>query len=497
MPNVLINSYLPAPANVLPPPIVTAVATGASTVSVSWTHVTGVFYYILRRNGVVIDTTSANGYSDSGLNPATLYEYTVSCTNAYGEGAQSAPADVTTFGGGGGGTAVKWHPGHYMASNNFDGTGTSNNAEFSALNGMASNIKGWLGYYTWSAIEHDINNYSWDYGSASNTGVAFHNIIADFNALQSTAPGRRFAVCLQSETFGNLGTDQSIYVNGNGVPDYILNGSTYGPLGPNGHQYGYDLMVVGGNIISVVAAAWRSAVNARIIALIQALASTSFVTTAGPYAGQTFTFDTHPLIEGIGYGNDVFQGLQTDYTVGAYLTQQHALHAAVIPSLPHTTYFEFMDFLTGDDGSKSQMVAAMADMYTTRAALSGPDIYGPPFPYVSDASNIYVGGSCSGGVWSSSGGTNYKNKMPYFALVQNPDYGHGNNVGNPSTPAQIFQSIQNFGATHAFWTMYGTRAPYNGYGELDFYTTFIKPLADATPTWNVTCPDAYGSCNIT
>ena len=38
-------------------------------------------------------------------------------------------------------------------------------------------------------------------------------------------------------------------------------------------------------------------------------------------------------------------------------------------------------------------------------------------------------------------------------------------------------------------------SPYNTAG---FWNTYIQPIADATPTWNTTCPTAYvaaGGCN--
>ena len=382
---------------------------------------------------------------------------------------------------------IKFHPGHYYGSYNVDGTGASNQYEMNLLATLDGNVKGYMAYYTWAAIEHDQGNYSWSYASNSNTGVNFQNIIADFNYLQSVRPGARFIICIQTEAWGNYGTNAGINANNDAVPDYILNSSTYGPAGPNGNQYGYELEFSGSNIIAVLAATWRPAVTARLTALIQALASTSFVTTSGPYAGKTFTFDTHPLIEGIMYGTDVYTG--ADYTVSANRAQLQSLYAGIIPYLPHTTFAIGLDYLGGEDGT--QMPAFIADAYGARVALTGPDIYGTEREETSQT--VYTGGSWNGSNFVAGGGTDYRGKMPYFGLVQAPDYGKSGS--GKDTPADIFTNIQYLDTDNAIWTGGAMNSPYNTAG---FWNTYIQPIADATPTWNTTCPTAYvaaGGCN--
>jgi hypothetical protein len=382
---------------------------------------------------------------------------------------------------------IKFHPGHYLGSYNVDGTGAPNQGEMNFLATLDSNVIGYMADYTWSAIEHDQGNYSWSYASNSNTGVNFQNIIADFNYLQSVRPGARFIINLLPETFGNQGTNTDIAVNGNGVPDYILTSPTYGPAGPNGSQYGYELQVGGGNIYAIVSAIWRPAVMARLAALVKALANTSFTTTSGPYAGQTFTFDTHPLIEGIITGEDEYSG--GDYTMPAYLAQLQSLYTTVIPALPHTAFGVYLDYLGGDDGTG--MPQAIANAYSARVALTGPDIYGTEREENSQI--VYAGGSWNGSNFVAGGGTNYRGKMPFFGQVQSPDYGKSG--PGIDTPANIFTNIQYLGTDNAIWTDGAENSPYN---TSSFWNSYIQPMADATPTWNTSCPTAYiaaGGCN--
>ncbi|MEN6536532.1 MAG: Ig-like domain-containing protein, partial [Bryobacteraceae bacterium] len=75
-------------------------ALSASRVSVSWSPSTdnvGVAGYRIYRDGSIAGTSTTIPYTDSGLNPSTVYTYTVSAYDAAGnESARSAAASVTT-----------------------------------------------------------------------------------------------------------------------------------------------------------------------------------------------------------------------------------------------------------------------------------------------------------------------------------------------------------------------------------------------------------------
>jgi hypothetical protein len=148
-----------------------------------------------------------------------------------------------------------------------------------------------------------------------------------------------------------------------------------------------------------------------------------------------------------------------------------------------------LDYVGGEDGT--QMPALMADAYSARVALTGPDIYGTEREESSQT--VYAGGSWNGSSFVAGGGTDYRGKMPYFGLVQAPDYGKSG--PGTDTPANIFANIQYLDTDNAIWTGGAENSPYN---TSSFWNTYIQPMADATPTWNTSCPTAYiaaGGCN--
>ncbi|MDT7041966.1 fibronectin type III domain-containing protein [Candidatus Nitronereus thalassa] len=86
------------------PPSVTSisslVANSATQATLSWAAATdnvGVAGYNIYRNGILLSTTPALNYVDSGLNPSTTYDYSVQALDAAGNiAALSSPSSVTT-----------------------------------------------------------------------------------------------------------------------------------------------------------------------------------------------------------------------------------------------------------------------------------------------------------------------------------------------------------------------------------------------------------------
>ncbi len=78
-----------------------ASAVSGSQINLSWTASTdnvSVLAYRIYRDSLFVATSSVTTYSDIGLNPNTLYSYTVSAVDtSYNESAQSLPASATTF----------------------------------------------------------------------------------------------------------------------------------------------------------------------------------------------------------------------------------------------------------------------------------------------------------------------------------------------------------------------------------------------------------------
>ena len=96
--------HLPAPYEDTVPPSaptgLTATATSASSVNLSWTASTdnvGVAGYNILRNGIKVGTSTTTSYTDNGLASNTTYTYTVTAYDAAGNASRaSSSATVTT-----------------------------------------------------------------------------------------------------------------------------------------------------------------------------------------------------------------------------------------------------------------------------------------------------------------------------------------------------------------------------------------------------------------
>jgi hypothetical protein len=78
----------------------------SSSVSLSWSAVSGATSYNIYRNGTKVGSPSGTSYTDTGLTASTAYNYQVSASNSVGEGAKSGTLSVTTQAAGGGGTGT-------------------------------------------------------------------------------------------------------------------------------------------------------------------------------------------------------------------------------------------------------------------------------------------------------------------------------------------------------------------------------------------------------
>lgn len=76
-----------------------ASSVSSTQINLTWTASTddvGITGYIIYRDGVQVDTSPANSYSDTGLSPSTTYTYAVSAYDAGNESSQSSSASATT-----------------------------------------------------------------------------------------------------------------------------------------------------------------------------------------------------------------------------------------------------------------------------------------------------------------------------------------------------------------------------------------------------------------
>ena|ERR1022692_4302598 len=170
------------------------------------------------------------------------------------------------------GTGIKWHPGHYMASNQLtlpgNGKLPAKQVEQALLASSPGSALGWEGIYIWKTME-DGTAGSYDFS----TLIADYNAVTGWNGSAHVKP-RRFMIMVMGEDFNH--TDPTI-----SLPTYITANSAYG-AGSDGSHYGQWTLGTYGS----TAAIWRPAVMARIQALFAAMASTKLP--------DGYTFDTSP-----------------------------------------------------------------------------------------------------------------------------------------------------------------------------------------------------------
>lgn len=232
-----------------------------------------------------------------------------------GHGLVTIPSAPTGFSvSGAAAQSFKFYPGIRALSGNVNGSpspnGNGRNAgEMTMYKTTHAGFNGMRFTYTWRNFEN-----------ATQGTYSFQSVIDDFNALQAAVPGSYFgAYVLAGISMPPITYAQAVArVVSLAIPDYILNcGGTlamkdfYGASTTTNYtlaaqqngQYGFTF--VGWNLTS---ANTYNSVNALFndpavirgwINMMVAFANTSFVTTAGPYAGQTFTFNTHPLFDGV------------------------------------------------------------------------------------------------------------------------------------------------------------------------------------------------------
>jgi chitodextrinase len=102
----VVTATTPATPDTIPPSVptgVTATATGATTVDVSWgasadSGGSGTKDYVVYRDGAAVATVATTSFADTGLTASTLYAYEISARdNALNMSARSAPENVTTL----------------------------------------------------------------------------------------------------------------------------------------------------------------------------------------------------------------------------------------------------------------------------------------------------------------------------------------------------------------------------------------------------------------
>ncbi|MBQ7490251.1 MAG: S8 family serine peptidase [Bacteroidales bacterium] len=81
---------------------------GTSSITLSWSAVSGATSYKIFRNGTQIGTSTTTSYTDNTAAAGTTYSYTVKAVCSSGESSSSSSVSATISGGGGGSTSCKY-----------------------------------------------------------------------------------------------------------------------------------------------------------------------------------------------------------------------------------------------------------------------------------------------------------------------------------------------------------------------------------------------------
>jgi hypothetical protein len=363
--------------------------------------------------------------------------------------------------------SIKWHPGHYMASNSIHRVGTAVTDiqfELDAV-GAAPKVMGWRGIYTWAALEPTKGQYD------------FSTVDAELAILKTQYKAtKRLGMVIWPVSFGAMGSTANRI-----VPQYILSDPQYGP-GTNGINYGYA--TTGGSTSTWAAALWRPAVMDRFIALIRAL---------GAHLNSDPNFEVLMLPETsslVGTG-------ASDYSEAALVTQLERLISAAVAAFPNTNVVIQDNFMQTLVDTGSVLTYAQAH----RAGLSGPDIWGASaVAKFGSNPNVFPAGYTWGQICLLGlGGTNNCNadlrgQLPVIHDIQEPemDGTEFQGIGSPFTLADLFDNANgNLHASHLFWTYLG-----NTPGAPGTWPAVVA-FSNSNPITHTECPANYGNrCNV-
>jgi hypothetical protein len=446
------------------------------------------------------------------------------CLSACGGG----DGDTSGGGGGGGGgssvvslgtAAVKWHPGHGLASTVFTNVGNVDPwgnpagpgkfAEIKALRVSPAEATGWMGVYTWRSLQQNVGDGQVD---CSNTGSGLDADYVAVTGYQSGTAGvgggpvynnpRRFMIAIA--TFDYFLADPQPRT----LPDYIVNDPAYGPLGPDGKHYGYFLGPGwNGSATAAYTALYRPAIAGAYQRLMAALAA--HVLPDG------YTVDSSPLVEFVWpyeelsdepqliVNGSLMHGNQADPSFTsetAYFSQVATSLSVMQRSFPHT--------LIGTNNNYSNTARNMqtlsAAMVSAGTAFAAGDTFG-----LSSGSNI-IGSPPGCGLcgetfgmlvyrgydppahpytqpWTPNG-LSYKGAAAYLGLVAGTELILS--FGTYYTPQDIVNQALLVGYTHLVWNWYAGLSGFDAAGN-NMATANWLGAAASQAQWN-TAPGTWG-----
>ncbi|MEP6546178.1 MAG: hypothetical protein ABJD53_01830 [Gammaproteobacteria bacterium] len=337
--------------------------------------------------------------------------------------------------------AIKWHPGHYMASGAvlYAGTGMPKiQTELDDLNNQDA-ILGYRVWVTWGALEPTRGNYD-------------YSVIDAVLARLKTAYNKPKRLVIGFWLYGQhaLGSND-VRV----VPKYILQDQQYG-ASPVAGSYGWWGQSDNGASTGMYAPAlYYPAVMDRFIAAVQALGR---------------HLDGDPNVEAIYIQEDAtiaqaasaFKPVDPHYSDAAWLAQIERLLTASTAAFPHTSVVMANSWFD----RPASGVALQKWMAANRIAPGSADTWGQSSLDAYGPAHLSDGIQTMLGVSQSGGNVDLRPTMRAMVEVQSPDM-VGNyfaKYGGPWAPADLINAFnKTYHASHVFWThLVGTETVLGG-----------------------------------
>jgi hypothetical protein len=335
------------------------------------------------------------------------------------------------------GHAIKWNPGHYMASYSVLYTGDTISkvqGEMDDLNNQDA-ILGYRMFITWGALEPTQGNYD------------FSTVDAILARLK-TAYNKPKRLVIELWLYG-----QGALKNGTGsvIPPYIQQNSVYGPSPVPGSYGWWGQNSSGASTGQYAPALYYQPVMDRLIAMMQALGKHL---DGDPNVEAVFVQEDSTIAQSAANLGSV----DPHYSDNAWLAQLERLLTASTAAFPHTSVIMANSYFVQQAASTTleQWMAA------NRIAAGSADILGQSAITTYGPSLIGYGLETYIGV-AQFGGIDLRPKMTAMVDVQGPDLytNYFRAYGGPYTPLDIINALnQTYHASHAFWTrLAGSQVP--------------------------------------
>lgn len=377
---------------------------------------------------------------------------------------------TTVVAGGGGTSAIKWHPGHYALSETFVEPGNPNatqiQSEVAIVRAGPSQVLGYVPIFWWNTIENTTAGV-YDFSLVDKIYVQLLTGSTTWttgSAMPALSSPRRLGLYMNTSWFFNANPATQL-------PTYITSSATYGPLGPDGTHYGYwTAQGSTGGCSGTVGALWRPAEMARYIALWRA-ASTHVLPDGNTLDSSPYVEMIAPLQETAAIQPGGTCGTDSSYASSTANAQAQTLDVAMGPIGAGTAFTRtnVQMFNNYAPGGPDESAALAYTLPTSGTAAGGPDTFGISsgnnagvtcgtglcgltWGQAAYIGNVSPGDAHPGNLWGVGGGTDLRGTIAGMFQIQGTELGFDVTY----TPSDIFSQLNTtLKATHAIWDIVG------------------------------------------